>query len=190
MNSDFARNITLRRKEKHITQKQAAADLGISQALLSHYEKGIRECGLEFLVKIADYYNVSCDSLLGRSSTAGSSPDEENGTGVSSEVLCEAVNQLLTDAEKSGSGRAAEEVSGCLMLKVYKLSRMLHGGSDKFGIPARAAEKYADAVIAVNEADIEESAGTIFSGTDMSQALRLVISRSEEKINEFLSSGK
>lgn len=56
MNSDFARNITLRRKEKHITQKQAAADLGISQALLSHYEKGIRECGLEFLVKIADYY--------------------------------------------------------------------------------------------------------------------------------------
>ena len=66
MNSDFAKNITLQRKERHISQKQAAADLGISQALLSHYEKGIRECGLDFLVKIADYYNVSCDFLLGR----------------------------------------------------------------------------------------------------------------------------
>ena len=66
MNSDFARIITLQRKERHISQKQAATDLGISQALLSHYEKGIRECGLNFLVKIADYYNVSCDYLLGR----------------------------------------------------------------------------------------------------------------------------
>ena len=59
MNLDFARIITLQRKERQISQKQAAADLGISQALLSHYEKGIRECGLNFLVKIADYYNVS-----------------------------------------------------------------------------------------------------------------------------------
>lgn len=38
MNSDFARIITLQRKERHISQKQAAQDLGISQALLSHYE--------------------------------------------------------------------------------------------------------------------------------------------------------
>ena len=67
MNSDFPRIITLLRKERGVSQKKAAADLGISQALLSHYEKGIRECGLEFLVKTADYYNVSCDYLLGRS---------------------------------------------------------------------------------------------------------------------------
>ena len=40
--------------------------MGISQALLSHYEKGIRECGLDFLVKAAEYYDVSCDYLLGR----------------------------------------------------------------------------------------------------------------------------
>ena len=64
---EFSRVITLLRKERGITQKQAAADLGISQAQLSHYEKGIRECGLEFLVRAADYYGVSCDYLLGRS---------------------------------------------------------------------------------------------------------------------------
>ena len=40
--------------------------MGISQALLSHYEKGIRECGLDFLVKTAEYYGVSTDYLLGR----------------------------------------------------------------------------------------------------------------------------
>ena len=67
MVSDFSRIITLLRKEKGVTQKQAAEDLGVSQALLSHYEKGIRECGLEFVVRVADYYGVSCDYLLGRS---------------------------------------------------------------------------------------------------------------------------
>ena len=67
MNADFPRILTLLRKEKNITQKDAAAALDISQALLSHYEKGIRECGLDFLVRCANYYAVSCDYLLGLS---------------------------------------------------------------------------------------------------------------------------
>ncbi len=61
----FSDRLTAQRKLKGVSQKQAAADLGISQALLSHYENGIREPGLDFLVKVADYYNVSCDYLLG-----------------------------------------------------------------------------------------------------------------------------
>lgn len=61
----FSDRLTIQRKQKGVSQKQAAADLGISQALLSHYENGIREPGLQFLVKAADYYNVSCDYLLG-----------------------------------------------------------------------------------------------------------------------------
>ena len=65
MNSDFPRIITFLRKERGLSQKQVASDLGISQALLSHYEKGIRECGLDFLVKTAEYYDVSTDYLLG-----------------------------------------------------------------------------------------------------------------------------
>ena len=40
---EFNGIIKLLRKERGITQKQAAEDLGVSQALLSHYEKGIRE---------------------------------------------------------------------------------------------------------------------------------------------------
>lgn len=57
------------RKSRGLSQKEAAAKLGISQALLSHYEKGIRECGHGFLIKAADFYGVSCDYLLGRSSS-------------------------------------------------------------------------------------------------------------------------
>ena len=36
------------RTEKGLSQKDAAKDLGVSQALLSHYEKGIRECFTPF----------------------------------------------------------------------------------------------------------------------------------------------
>lgn len=39
MNTDFPRILSLLRKERGLTQKQVAADLGIAQALLSHYEK-------------------------------------------------------------------------------------------------------------------------------------------------------
>ena len=67
----MATNITARlsslRKEKGLSQKEAAAGLGVSQALLSHYENGIRECGLDFLCRAADYYNVTTDYLLGLS---------------------------------------------------------------------------------------------------------------------------
>ena len=64
MNSHFPRIITLLRKERGLSQKKAAEALQISQALLSHYEKGIRECGLDFVVRAADFYGVSCDYLL------------------------------------------------------------------------------------------------------------------------------
>lgn len=66
MEKNFPVIISELRKEKGLSQKEAAAQLGISQALLSHYEKGIRECGQSFLIRIADFYGVSCDYILGR----------------------------------------------------------------------------------------------------------------------------
>lgn len=62
-----------------VSQRTAAEALGISQALLSHYENGVREPGLVFVVKACDYYGVSADFLLGRTLTrdgATISPDE------------------------------------------------------------------------------------------------------------------
>ena len=64
--SEFSRTLSLLRKERGVSQRTAAGDLGISQALLSHYENGVREPGLSFVVKACDYYNVSADFILGR----------------------------------------------------------------------------------------------------------------------------
>ena len=63
MSSDFSRCLSLLRQEKGISQRAAAKDLGISQALLSHYENGVREPGLAFVTKACNYYNVSADFL-------------------------------------------------------------------------------------------------------------------------------
>ena len=78
MNSAFPRILTLLRKERGISQKQASVELQVSQALLSHYEKGIRECGLDFVVRAADFYNVSCDYLLGRTADKTGAVNREN----------------------------------------------------------------------------------------------------------------
>ena len=66
MNEEFSRTLSLLRQEKRVSQRTAATALGISQALLSHYENGIREPGLPFVVRACDYYGVSADFLLGR----------------------------------------------------------------------------------------------------------------------------
>ncbi len=63
-----SRLVTLR-KNKGLSQKDAATKLGVSQGLLSHYEKGIRECGLDFLCRASSFYDVSADYLLGLSDT-------------------------------------------------------------------------------------------------------------------------
>ena len=63
----FAERLHALRQEKGLSQRAVAADLHISQALLSHYENGAREPGLAFVCRACDYYNVSADYLLGRS---------------------------------------------------------------------------------------------------------------------------
>ncbi len=67
MKTDFASTLVKLRREAKLSQKKAAEDLGISQALLSHYENGIREPRLEFVTRACEYYGVSADYILGRS---------------------------------------------------------------------------------------------------------------------------
>ena len=54
------------RKERNISQLKLALDLNMSQNTISRYENMEREADYETLVKMADYFNVSLDYLLGR----------------------------------------------------------------------------------------------------------------------------
>lgn len=54
------------RMQNKISQLKLALDLNLNQNSISRYENGDREADYDTLVRIADYFNVSLDYLLGR----------------------------------------------------------------------------------------------------------------------------
>ncbi len=159
MNTAFPRIITLLRKERGLSQKQAAADLEISQALLSHYEKGIRECGLDFVVRAADYYGVSCDYLLGRAADKSGAmiaveeiPDidptaKENQLRgsllpvLNKKLIVNSVNVIFDLLQRASNKGLTNEVSAYLSLAVYDVFRQLYSANPKnpaamFSVPS------------------------------------------------------
>ena len=55
------------RNEKKLMQKEAAELIGLSIPGYQRYEYGTRNPTSDVLIKIADFYNVSLDYLVGRS---------------------------------------------------------------------------------------------------------------------------
>ena len=142
ISSNFSRTLTLLRKEKGVSQRSVAKDLGISQALLSHYENGIREPGLAFVVKACDYYHVSADFILGRTlSREGNMLTEqeilsaaEPGNILQGSVLATLQSKLLSGAigvlfgllGKLNDRGAINTAAGYLGSAVYQLYRHLY----------------------------------------------------------------
>ena len=140
--TEFSRTLSLLRQERGVSQRTAAADLGISQALLSHYENGIREPGLAFVVKACDYYHVSADFILGRTlSREGNMLTEqeilnaaEPGNILQGSVLATLQSKLLSGAigvlfgllGKLNDKGAINAAAGYLGSAVYQLYRHLY----------------------------------------------------------------
>ena len=127
MNAAFSQRMLELRKKKNISQKQAAESLGVSQALLSHYEKGIRECGLDFLAKAAAYYEVSADYLLGLSDVERpfkeSFEDEDFSLDAEfrTSTLFRAASMLRNDFEKNSAAKS-DLIKQYFAIAIYQLS--------------------------------------------------------------------
>lgn len=138
MSADFALRLTDLRKEKNISQKEAASCLGVSQALLSHYEKGIRECKLDFLKKACDYYDVTADYLLGFSDNRQGISDVYIKTGLETDselktkTIFRAIVSLIEKLSASGD-TAENRLKEEMLLSVYRfaLLSVKYGVSDK-----------------------------------------------------------
>lgn len=163
MNSSFPRIITLLRKERGLSQKKVAEKLEVSQALLSHYEKGIRECGLDFVVKIADFYDVSCDYLLGRTPERNGATikiDDIPDTNVlenenvykgsllpvlNKKLISNSLNIIYDILLNCGNRYLTTEISSYLNISVYKSFRLLYSSNPKnpqgmFSIPQKLCD--------------------------------------------------
>lgn len=62
----FAERLQKARKQKHLTQKEVAIYLQMTERSYQHYEGNRRRPNYETLVALADYLDVSLDYLLGR----------------------------------------------------------------------------------------------------------------------------
>lgn len=65
---NIGNNILSLRKQKNITQDVLAAELGVTAAAVSKWEKGYTLPDILMLCALADYFEVTTDELLGRSS--------------------------------------------------------------------------------------------------------------------------
>ena len=160
MSTDFSRSLALLRKERGVSQRVAAKELGISQALLSHYENGVREPGLAFVTHACDYYNVSADFLLGRTlardgttildadTLHDASEDKDNVlrgsvmATLSKKLLVNSVSMLFDLLGKTGDRDAIKAASEFLSTAIYKLFRHLYradkaNNEEIFSVPAR-----------------------------------------------------
>ena len=176
MVESFARTLSLLRHEKKINQRTAAADFGISQALLSHYENGLREPGLEFVVKAAKYYGVTTDYLLGRSmdrdgasitveelhDAASDKDNTHSGSFLAllhKKIIINSVSLVFELAGRTGSKKLVDEIGSYLSLAIYKVFRYLYlvGGRNPdgfFSVPNETFSCTADAEMKLCENSI------------------------------------
>ena len=157
MSNIFSERLTSLRKERRISQKEAAAYFGISQALLSHYENGVREPGLSFVVRAADYYGVSADFLLGRTMARDggailaedlTDSSEEKGnvlTGSAAVMLSKKLlvnsTSLLYEQISKESRPLVRAVTDYMSLAFYKVYRLLYTMDEGSSNKAFAAEQ-------------------------------------------------
>lgn len=191
--SKFSEILSKMRKERGVSQKKAAADLGISQALLSHYEKGIRECGLDFVIKCSKYYGVTTDYLLGVSENRNGMSNDvlaniTSTDGRSAKALAQSTKYLLEMASAATDGKKDNYVYDYFMLCAYRGALTLAKAGvlpkEIFKIDYTIARDLASAAIVLQDARfvfIEDKSRTGFDEAEFAP-LKDMISEAEEYI--------
>ncbi len=194
MSADFALRLSDLRKEKNISQKEAASCLGVSQALLSHYEKGIRECGLDFLKRASDYYDVSADYLLGLTESRQGLNDiySDNVLPTDNELKVRTIFRALvslTDKLSATGDTTDNRLTEELLLSVYRfaLLSVKYGISDKewFGIEAKDGDILSSRILdrMFSGTRQRDKASTV-AYSDEPEFLKTVINESEALIRD------
>jgi len=147
MNGSFHQILSQLRKKRRVSQRKVASDLYISQALLSHYENGIREPGLDFVNRVCEYYDVTADFLLGRSPFGGCLDEETADDTPSAESLCKLLQMVESLEDKAIAGGLLQ----CYGAISYRLLRHMAAldtqiDTDTFKIPLNRVAGLSDLV--------------------------------------------
>lgn len=103
--NNFACRLTALRKERKLSQKALALSLGYSRGQIGNYELGSREPDFSTLIKIADFFNVSVDYMIGitdircAGGSAQTKPSIEKLVNLAENLSDESIDYLTRDAK-------------------------------------------------------------------------------------------
>ena len=145
-------NIRSLREDHDFRQCDLASVLHVSQNTYSQYENGVIELTAERLVKLADFYNVSIDYLLGRTAAPSKAGQQEAATpfDAAKRQITNAqalLFELLRGCEKDG---VQETGLHLLRLQTYQTALYLLGlchGDKPFAKPSRYTKPAAEGEI-------------------------------------------
>ena len=73
----FIKKLSILLEEKNITQRELAEKINVTEVTISRYLSGERSPRIEIVSKIAEFFGVSIDSLLGKEETASLDTNDE-----------------------------------------------------------------------------------------------------------------
>lgn len=83
MTVKFNETLKKLRREKKLSQKELGNKLGLAESTIGMYEQGKRQPDYETLLKIADFFEVTLDFLLGNPKDASSVKEKEAAYSIS-----------------------------------------------------------------------------------------------------------
>lgn len=104
-------NIRALRKEAGLTMKQLGAIMGVSESTISLYETGKNEPDISMLKRMAEYFGVSIDTLLGCNSFANAQ-EAKKQLPAQGEELDESLVSMLLDLNPQDAQRVQDFVQG------------------------------------------------------------------------------
>ena len=123
INLNLGERLKLLREENKITQEQLAEHLGVGRPTIAGYETKGKQPSFEILDKIADFFNVSIDYLLGRSDIKNPSTvsiEDDNKKDSTSNEIAEQIDKLSPESQ--------EELKK--LIELYKLKDMQKNNSE------------------------------------------------------------
>lgn len=96
----FASRLRYLRQSKELNQTQLGEKLGVKKQSVSNWENGNIVPSIDMLIKIADYFHVSTDYLLGRDNPASDGFALMDVTGLT-QVQVEHIQRIVDDLRRS-----------------------------------------------------------------------------------------
>ena len=119
------------RTSSGLTQSKIASKLGISRSTIGMYETGAREPDFDTLEKIADFFNVDTDYLLGRTDKTTLLPET-----IGQYSQLNKMKHLLSQLNEDGKQEAVKRVDELTCIPRYQLNTELRAAHARTDIEA------------------------------------------------------